>query len=356
MYIVIAILIFGFLIMTHELGHFAAAKLFGVRVNEFSVCMGPSLWSKTIGETTYSIRAIPIGGYCAMEGEDQESEDPRAFTSARPWKRAIILVAGAAMNFLTGLLVLTIMYSTVAGFATPQIVDFYPDCPLESAEGLQKNDILYRIDGKRVFLHSDIGLLLSRNKTGVYDLTVKRNGELVELKDFAMERKAYVQEDGSTQYLYGMYFGTEKKTVGTVLKNAWYSSIDFARMVWMSLGDLVSGMVSINDMSGPVGIVSVMAETGKASPTTVDAVMNIANLGAFIAINLAVMNLLPIPALDGGRLFFLLITWCVEKITRKKLDPKYEGYVHAAGMILLLALIGFITLKDIWRLIVGVGK
>lgn len=356
MYILIAILIFGFLIMTHESGHFVAAKLFGVRVNEFSVCMGPALWSKTVGETTYSVRAIPIGGYCAMEGEDEESDDPRAFTSAKAWKRAIILVAGAAMNFITGLLVLAIMYSTVAGFTTPKIADFYPDCPLQSEEGLQKGDVLYKIDGKRVFIYSDVGLLLGRNNTGVYDLTVKRDGKTVVLEDFHMEKKAYVQEDGSTQYLYGMYFGTEKKTVGTVLKNAWYSSLDFARMVWMSLGDLFSGMVSVDDMSGPVGIVSVMAETGKASPTTADAVMNIAYLGAFIAINLAVMNLLPVPALDGGRLFCLVITWIIQKITKKKLDPKYEGYVHAAGMILLLAFIAFISLKDIWKLIVGVSK
>ena len=356
MYILIAILIFGILIMTHELGHFTAAKLFGVRVNEFSICMGPALWSKKIGETTYSVRAIPIGGYCAMEGEDEESEDPRAFSSAKPWKRAIILVAGAAMNFVTGLLVLAIMYSTVAGFTTPKIADFYPECPLQSEQGLQKGDVLYKIDGKRVFLYSDVGMLLSRNQTGVFDLTVKRNGKTVELENFPMEKKVYVQEDGSTQYLYGMFFATEKKTIGSVLKNAWYSSLDFARMVWMSLDDLISGMVSVDDMSGPVGIVSIMAETGKASPTTADAVMNIAYLGAFIAVNLAVMNLLPIPALDGGRLFCLAITWVIEKITRKKLDPKYEGYVHAAGMVLLLTFIAFITLKDIWKLIVGVFK
>lgn len=350
LYILLAILIFGVLIMTHELGHFLTAKLFGVRVNEFSICMGPAIWKKTVGETTYALRCIPIGGYCAMEGEDEESSDPRAFTSAKPWKRAIILAAGSAMNFVTGLIVLVLMYSAVAGFSTPKIVDFYPDCPFRSEDGLHVGDELYKIDGQRVYLYSDVSMLMSRNTTGVFDLTVKRDGQLVELKDFPMEKQEYRNEDGTVSYLYGLYFGYEEKTVGSVLKNAWYTALDFVRMVWMSLSDLVKGLVSINDMSGPVGIVSVIAETGETSETAAAAAVNIAYLGAFIAVNLAVMNMLPIPALDGGRIFFLVITWIVEKIIRKKIDPKYEGYIHAAGMVLLLALIAFITLKDIWKL------
>ncbi len=352
LYILLAILIFGLLIFTHELGHFMAAKLFGVRVNEFSVCMGPAIWKKTVGETTYALRCIPIGGYCAMEGEDETSEDPRAFTSAKAWKRAIILAAGAAMNFVTGILVLVVMYSTVSGFNVPVIADFYPDCPLESETGLHVGDELYRIDGRRVYQYSNVGTLLSRNTTGVYDLVVRRDGKLVELSDFPMQKQAYTQ-DGQTVYLYGLYFGSEEKTASTVVKHAWYGALDFARMVWMSLEDLVQGMVSLDDVSGPVGIVSTIAETGKASETSTAAAMNIAYLGAFIAVNLAVMNLLPIPALDGGRIFFLLITWVLEKLLRRKLDPKYEGYIHAAGMILLLAFIAFVSLKDIWKLIVG---
>ena len=350
LYILVAILIFGVLIMTHELGHFLTAKLFGVRVNEFSICMGPAIWKKTVGETTYALRCIPIGGYCAMEGEDEASEDPRAFTSAKPWKRAIILAAGSAMNFITGLIVLVVMYSSVAGFSTATIVDFYPDCPYQSEEGLQVGDEMYKIDGRRVYQYSDVSMLMSRNATGVFDLTVKRDGKLVELQDFPMEKLAYEDENGETVYLYGIYFGVEEKTVGTVLKNAWYSALDFVRLVWMCLSDLVQGLVSVDDMSGPVGIVSVIAETGESSATTAAAALNIAYLGAFIAVNLAVMNLLPIPAVDGGRVFFLVITWIIEKIIRRKIDPKYEGYIHAAGMILLLLFIAFITLKDIWKL------
>lgn len=350
---ILAILVFGVLIFTHELGHFLTAKLFGVRVNEFAVNMGPTLFKKTVGETTYSFRLIPIGGFCAMEGEDEASEDPRAFTSAKAWKRAIILIAGSAMNFLTGLLVLAIMYSAVTGFTTPQIVDFYPDCPMQREDGLQVNDTLYEIDGRRVYIYSDVSMLLSRNNTGVYDLTVKRNGKLIKLDDFEMSKRAY-EEDGQTVYRYGLYFGYEDASLGAVLRNTWYTALDFARMVWMSLGDLVKGLVSINDMSGPVGIVSVIAETGQSAESTAVAALNITYLGAFIAINLAVMNMLPIPALDGGRVFFLVINALVQLVFRRKIDPKYEGYIHAAGMILLLGFIAFVSFKDIWKLIAGV--
>jgi len=352
LYIILAILVFGVLIFTHELGHFLTAKLFGVRVNEFAICMGPALVQKKIGETTYSLRLIPIGGFCAMEGEDESSDDPRAFTSARAWKRTCILIAGSLMNFLTGLVILAAMYSAVAGFTTPEIVDFYPDCPMHSEEGLQTGDVIHEIDGRRVYLYSDVSMLLGRNQTGVYDLTVKRDGKLVELSQFPMTKRAY-EEDGQTVYRYGLYFGYEEKTLGTVLKNAWYTGLDFSRMVWMSLGDLVKGFVSLDDMSGPVGIVSVIAETGKTAETAADAALNISYLAAFIAINLAVMNMLPIPALDGGRVFFLIITGVAERILRRKIDPKYEGYIHAAGMILLLGFVAFVSMKDIWKLIAG---
>ena len=353
MYVVLAILVFGVLIFTHELGHFLTAKLFGVRVNEFAICMGPTLFQKKVGETTYSLRLIPIGGFCAMEGEDEASEDPRAFTSAKAWKRAVILVAGSAMNFLTGLLVLVIMYSTVVGFTTPQIVDFYDDCPMHREDGLQVDDTLYEIDGRRVYIYSDVSMLLARNTTGIYDLTVKRDGQLVKLDDFEMTTRPY-EENGQTIYRYGLYFGYEDADLGSILKNSWYTALDFARMVWMSLGDLVKGLVSIDDMSGPVGIVSVIAETGKTAESTAVAALNITYLAAFIAVNLAVMNMLPIPALDGGRVFFLLINELAQLVLRRKIDPKYEGYIHAAGMLLLLAFVAFVSFKDIWKLFAGV--
>ena len=347
MYILFAILIFGFLIFIHELGHFLTAKALDVQVNEFSICMGPAILKKQKGETLYSLRCIPVGGYCAMEGEDEESDNPRAFTSKVWWKRLIILAAGSFMNFLTGLVVLALIYSCVAGFSTAKISGFFDGCPLESSQGLQVGDELYKIDGRRVYIYSDVGTLLARNKTGKFDLVVKRDGELIKLDDFEMKQQLY-EVDGEQQYKYGLYFGYEEKTVGTVLKNTWYTALDFARLVWMSLGDLVSGLVSVNDMSGPVGIVSAIAQTGQSAATTADGILNVSQS---IALNVAVRNMLPLPALDGGRAFLLLVNTVFTAITKKKIPSKFEGYIHAAGMILLLGFIAFITFKDIWKLV-----
>lgn len=354
MYILIAILIFGFLIFTHELGHFLTAKLFGVRVNEFALCMGPAIWKKTVGETTYSLRCIPIGGFCAMEGEDEDSDDPRAFTSAKAWKRVIILAAGAFMNFVTGVLLLIVltvsMYQNTASMTTMTVTDFYEGCLWEEA-GMEVGDQIWRIDGERVYIPSDIDMLVSRSGKDHCDITVKRNGELVTLQDVPMEKQLYQTNIGPMK-LYGVARQTVPKNVGTILQYSWFSAVDFVRIVRISLQDLVSGLVSINEMNGPVGIVSFIAETGSSAETKTDAALSITYLAAFIAVNLAVMNMLPIPALDGGRVFLLIVTVILEKLLRRKIDPKYEGYIHAAGMILLLAFIAFITLKDIWKLII----
>ena len=228
MYILIAILMFGFLIFIHELGHFISAKLLDVQVNEFAICMGPVLWQKKKGETTYSLRAIPIGGFCAMEGEDEESDNPRAFPQKSWWRRLVILAAGSFMNYLAGFLAIVILYTGASSYSAPIITDFFEGCPLEASDGLQVGDELYKIDGRRVYLYSDVGTLLSRNKTGVYDVVVKRNGELVELPDFSMKQQLY-DVDGVQEYKYGLYFGSVPGGFGTCLKYSWYTSLDFAR-------------------------------------------------------------------------------------------------------------------------------
>lgn len=330
MYILLAILMFGFLIFIHELGHFLSAKLLDVQVNEFAICMGPVLWQKKKGETTYSLRAIPIGGFCAMEGEDEESDNPRAFPQKSWWRRLIILAAGSFMNFVAGFLAIVLLYTGASAYSAPIVTDFFEGCPLESSDGLQVGDELYKIDGRRVYLYSDVGMLLSRNKTGVYDVVVKRNGELVELPDFEMKPQLYTV-GGQQEYKYGLYFGTVPGGFSNCLKYSWYTAMDFARLVWMSLEDLVSGLVSVSGMSGPVGIVSTISEVGSQSATVQAGLQNVAYLGAFIAINLAVMNMLPLPALDGGRIFLLLVNSLFTAITKKKIPAKYEAYVHAAG-------------------------
>ena len=351
LYILLAVLIFGVLIAIHEFGHFAAAKACGVRVEEFAVGMGPVLWKKQKGETQYSLRAVPLGGFCAMTGEDEASDDPRAFTSQTAWKRILILVAGAFMNFVLGLVIIFCLFVSAKGFYVPVLTGFMEGCPYESADGLQAGDQFYSIDGHRIYHTDDVSTFLSRGGDD-YDLVMIRGGKKVVLKDFHMVTLEY---EGQERKIFGFYLGNgvEEATLGKKLSHTWDTAMDFSRMVWMSLGQLVSGQVSVKDLSGPVGIVDMMAETGEQAETTSDALYSIFYLAAFVAVNLAIMNLLPIPALDGGRVFLLLVTWVIEHITHKKLDPRYEGYIHAAGMVLLLGLMAFVMLNDIVRIVKG---
>ena len=345
-YVLFAILIFGVLIGIHEFGHFATAKACGVKVEEFAIGMGPAIFKKQGKETLYSLRAIPLGGYCAMLGEDTASDNPRAFTNQAVWKRAIILAAGAGMNFLLGLLIVLILYADATAFRAPILSGFMEGCPYESAEGLQVGDRFVKIDGHRIYEYYDVGDFLSKGD-GDYDLVLLRDGKKIRLDDFHMVPLSY---EGYENKMFGFYFGLEEATPLVRLRYSWNSCMEFGRMVWMSLGMLFRGEVGMKDLSGPVGIVDLMAETGEQAETTSDAVYDILYLGAFIAVNLAIMNLLPIPALDGGRIFFLLITWLIETVSHKKLDPRYEGYIHGAGMVLLLALMAFVMFNDILKL------
>ena len=349
LYILFGIFIFGVLIATHELGHFTAAKLFGVRVNEYSIGMGPAIvqWGK--GETQYALRWLPVGGYCALEGEDGNSQDPRSFASAAWWKRAIILVSGAAMNFLTGFLILVALYSSVSGFITPTIDHFYEGCSLESAQGLQAGDTLYKIDNHRIYTQTDVSLIMGLNQTGRFDLVVLRDGKKVELKDFPMEKQDF-EVDGEVVRLYGMVFSVEENTFPRTLRYAWNLTKDYVRSIPLSVEMIAKGQASVKDASGVVGIVDVMAEAGNAAETVGSGLLNILSIGALVAINLGAMNLLPIPALDGGRLFGLLIITAIEALTKKKVNPKIEAYIHGIGMILLLILMAVIAFKDIFYL------
>ena len=346
LYVLFAILIFGVLIAVHEFGHFSAAKLCGVKVNEFAVGMGPAIWKKQKGETLYALRAIPLGGYCAMEGEDGESDEPRAFTNAPVLKRLLILVAGSFNNYLLGLIVIFCLYLGAAAFLSPTIAGFIEGCPYEGENALMVGDRFVKIDGRRIYQHYDVSDFLQQGD-GTYDLVLLRDGKKVTLRDFHMEKHLY---EGQDRELYGFTFGYEEATLPVKLRYTWDTGMEFGRMVWMGLGQLVHGEVGLKDMSGPVGIVDAMAETGESAASTADAVYEILYLGAFIAINLAIMNMLPIPALDGGRVFLLLVTALIEFVTRRKLNPKYESYIHGAGMALLLTLMAVIMLSDILKL------
>lgn len=351
-YILAALLIFGILIAVHEWGHYIAARICGVTVHEFAIGMGPKLYQKEKKGCLYTLRALPIGGYCALEGEEEESDDPHSLNNQGFWKKAFIFAAGALMNFLVGFLVILILYANAAAFRTAEITGFYDGCPYQGEDGLQQGDILYSIDGHRIYLFSDISLFFSRGNGQTFDLVVLRDGEKVTLEDFPMVPVDYTEEDGTTFTGYGLKLaGVEEATLWAKLRVSWYNAIDFVRIIWLSLGDLFTGAAGMEDLSGPVGIVSTISEVGEQSATVLDAVYNIAYLGALIAVNLAVMNLLPIPALDGCKIFFLVINAVAMLLFRRQIPAKYENYIHAAGFFLLMGLMLMVTFQDVFRLI-----
>ena len=350
MSILFAILLFSFLIFVHELGHFVAAKLSNVQVNEFSMFMGPVIWKKQAGETLYSLRCIPIGGYCAMEGEDVDTDNPRSFQKAAWWKRLIILVAGAATNFVVGVLIMLLVYAPSQQFITP-VIDFFEEgCVLQSPDGLQPGDRFLEVDGEKVYVYSDFSTILSLSPGDIHDIVVERNGQKVYLDDFALVKADFPNDDGTVTHRYGFSFSVEEATFWNKIQYGWHSALDTVRVVRMSLQMLFKGQVGLTDMGGPVMIVDQMSQVAAESPTALDAVLNMLYYGGFIAINLAVMNMLPLPALDGGRVVGVLLTTGIEAVTKKKINSKYEGYIHGAGMILLLALMALIMFKDIFVL------
>jgi len=350
MFIVLAILAFGLLILVHELGHFMAAKACNVKVTEFAIGMGPQIWKKQKGETVYSLRALPLGGFCAMEGEEEESVDPRAFCVKPVWQRLIILVAGSAMNFLMGFLLVLLLFSRAGGFNSPVISDFYDNCPYEGT--LQVGDEIYKVNGERVYYTANFSEYIRKDAAdGYVDLVIVRDGEKLELKDYHMVPVEYPTEDGGVKRSYGLYFAIEKANLFNRLEYSWYTCMDFVRMVRRSLVMLVSGDVALSDMTGVVGMVDMINETGQSAESTKEGVEDIIYLVAFIAVNLAVMNMLPIPAVDGGHVVTLLLTWGIEKVIRRKIDPKYEGYIHYVGLLLLLALMILIMFNDVIRII-----
>lgn len=351
MSIIFAIILFSFLIFIHELGHFTAAKAFGVQVNEFSLFMGPAIWKKQRGDTLYAIRCIPVGGYCAMEGEEGDSDNPRAFSKAAWWKRFIILVAGAAMNFVAGVAMIGIFLAPNRSYILPQVSLVEENCAF--APYIQPGDTFVALDGEKIYVNSDFSLLMSLNAGSTHDLTIRRNGEIIEYKNINMQMREFPDEQGNPVLRYGFSFSLGERTPGLWAKTTWLTSMDTVRLVRLSLQMLFTGQAGFQDVTGPVGIVQQMSSVAEASGSAWYAFLNLLYFGGFIAINLAVMNLLPIPALDGGRVVGLLLTAAVEGITRKKVNPKVEGYIHGVGMLLLLALMAVIMFKDIFFIVKG---
>ena len=341
--IAIAILFFGIIIIIHEFGHFATAKLFKVKVNEFSIGMGPALFKKQKGETVYSLRAFPIGGYVSMEGEDEESDDEGAFNKKPVWQKFIIVAAGAVMNLILGVIIVAVMLSTSGDLIGTNRVNQFYDTAVSCDYGLKEKDKILKIDGYSVWSERDLSFLMSRNEDGVFDFVVERDGEKVELDGVKFKTE---EVDGMTFIIYDFSIVGEKAGFKNILANSFTQSASIVRMVWLSLFDVVTGRYGVSELSGPVGTVDIIADvTADASDSRrIDTLLLIM---ALIAINIGVANLLPLPALDGGRLFFLLI----EAVRRKPVNPKYEGYIHAAGLALLLLLMVFVTFNDIVRIV-----
>ena len=350
MTILFAILLFSLLIFVHELGHFLAAKASGVQVNEFAMFMGPALVKWQRGETQYSIRSIPIGGYCAMEGENEDTDSPRSFHKAAWWKRLIILVAGSFMNFVAGFIILAIVFAPAKQFIVPVIDTAEAGCTVVRENGLQIGDEFIEVDGERIFVQADFSTMLQLNPGETHDIVVLRNGEKIRFQDYKMEKHLFPGEETER---YGFSFKVVDATFANKAEYVWNTGCNIVRSVRLSLQMLFTRQAGLSDVTGPVGIVQLMSDTAEASKTILDAILNVLYIGGFIAINLAVMNLLPIPALDGGRVVGLLLTCAIEGITRKKLDAKYEGYVHGVGMVLLLILMGVILFKDIFVIFKG---
>ncbi len=333
---IVAVLLFLVLIIIHEFGHFIAAKLLGVRVNEFAVGFGPKLFSKQTGETKYAFNLIPLGGYCAMEGEDETSADSNAFCNKAPWRRFLIVVMGAVFNLVLGLIIVAIILSPNKRFATTTIAEFTELAV--SNQKLEPNDTILAVDGRKIFTTYDLSYAFTNIVDGKVDITVLRDNKKVNLTDVTFKTE---KAEGLTFLSVDFRVYGEEKTVGSFIKQTVNTSISYCAVIWRSLIDLIGGKYGLSAVSGPVGTAVAIGNAAKQS------LLNLLPIMALITINLGIFNLLPFPALDGGRLIFILF----EMITKRKVPQKYEALVHGIGFAILIAFMLFITAKDIWSLI-----
>lgn len=339
--IVFAVLMFSLIIFVHEFGHFITARLFGVKVHEFAIGMGPAIFSKQKGETKYSVRAIPMGGFCSMEGEDCESDDDGAFSS-KPWyARLIILAAGAGMNVVLGFVICLIF---VAATSSNGIVGTTVDTVTEQSElheFLREGDKIVSINDTKVHIKRDIDFAMQQNGAKKFNIVIRRDGELLSGTFSPYEAK---YSDGTPAYLIGFTPKINAATPISVVKEAFFQTVWMSKLVFVSLGMLLSGQAKVSEVSGPVGVVGAMNATAQTG-----GIISLIYLASFISVNIGLMNLLPIPALDGGRIFFVF----VEALRRKPIPPEKEGIVHFIGLILLVGVMLFATWNDIMRLISG---
>ncbi len=346
-YIIVAILVFGVIIIIHEAGHFAAAKSCGVKVNEFSIGMGPRLFGWGKGETKYSLRLLPIGGYVSMEGEDEDSFDPRAFGKKPAWQRLIIVCAGAFMNLVLGFVILIIVTSLSEAVTTTKVAGFYSEDSPSHVSGLEVGDEIIRVNGMKVFCDTDISYQFQLDEDRTFEMTVIRNGQKVTLP--AVKFDGTTAEDGSSGLVIDFYVLGEKVTPLSVISYSSRKFVSVARTIWLTLIDLLRGRYGINDLSGPVGIVGAIGDVVGSTAKGVafgEMLLDLMTFVVFITVNVGIFNLLPIPALDGARALFIVI----EMIRRKPISPEREGIIHFVGLMLLFGLMIVVTVLDITKL------
>ena len=348
-YLVLTFFLMGILIFVHELGHYLTARACKVTIHEFALGMGKRLCGFTSKKTgiQYSLRLFPIGGYVAMAGEDEDKEgeedDPNAFNKKNVWQRLLILVAGASMNVITGALAMLILVGgmTVAGYKLPSttVADFTPGAS-SYVTGLETGDRIISVDGVRVHTGYDLSYEIMFNGYKPVDVVVERDGKEILIPQVVFPSGV---EDGIELGSMDFYVLAGESSVGNVLKTTWYRSVSSIKMVFDSIKGIVTGRFTLASMSGPIGVSSAVADVA-SQPM---AAWNILYLFALIAMNLGVMNMLPIPALDGGRVFFRII-----EILRfgKPVNPRVEATIHGVGMTLLLMATVVIAFKDLFQI------
>ncbi len=345
--IIFAILMFSVIIFVHELGHFLAARIFKVTVHEFSIGMGPAIFKK-MGKsgTEYSIRCIPVGGYCKMEGEDEDSQDKGSFSSKSKFARFVILAAGAFMNIVLGFIISIIVVSVSSdnGIVSTTIDKTVTQAP--AAAYIKPGDKIVELNGHDINIRREVAFAMADGNKDTFDVKVERNGEIKEFKNIKLHTR---EIDGEQYKLIGIVWKIDDPSFLGVLRESFYEGIYMGKVVFLSLDMLISGEAKMSDLSGPVGVVSQMGDVAKSSGGGFLGFINLLYLAGFISVNIGIMNLLPLPALDGGRILFILI----ELIIRRKIPPEKEGIIHFIGLILLFGLMIFATWNDIARLIGG---
>ncbi len=336
-YLLIMVLVFGILIFIHEFGHFMTARACGVAVKEFAVGMGPTVfsWHSKKYDTKYGLRLLPIGGFVSMVGEDEESEDSSAFCNKPVWKRMIIVSAGAVMNLLLGFILMTVIVFAQGNLASTTVAEFEENAT--SNVQLQVGDEILRVDGTRVHTGNELVYEILNSGYEPVDLQVRRGGQTILLEDVTFPS---MEESGARFGSYDFKVYGEEVNFPNLMKHSFFRSVSTVKMVYDSLIGLITGRFGMEAVSGPVGVTKVVGDAAKAG------FLNLLYIVSVLSINLGVFNLLPFPALDGGRFLFLTI----EGIRKKPLNRNVESYVNFIGIVILFAFMIFVTVKDVFKL------